>query len=352
MAYQRFLNDKDYLALITQEGLDQLIREVHDRIPQAESSAEVSVLEYLRQYYEVERELDRGKHIKPYSEMMTYPAGIYFYHDNGEENGASIYRTLTAINGYKKPSTIVYWALVTKPLSTEQLNCTPHYSQLETYMVGQMVRYGGEIWFCNYQNGYDFKDIRIPGMSAWEQVEVVDWAEAMNYELYQVAAYDGKFYMLMAKDESYDALQTPYESDCWGQIADYDINYEYAFGENDHDYVVYENRVFRPIINPNADKLEENVNIVRDDPRNPSLVKHMTQLALYQLHVLISPTNISETRRIQYEDSMAWLYAASKFKIIIDIKRKINDADGKPRKDYALATYQKDFDPWQNDWII
>ena len=346
MAYQRFLNDKDYLALITQEGLDQLIREVHDRIPQAESSAEVSVLEYLRQYYEVEKELDKGKHIRAYSEMMTYPAGIYFYKDD------RICRTLTAVNGYKRPNRIVYWVLFDEPLTSEQLNAIPHYSQLQTYTVGQLVRYGSDIWRCNYQNGLDFKDIRIPGMYVWQEVETVEWAEAVDYELYQVVSYDADFYMLMVKDEGYDPLQNPFESDCWGKIGAYDTNYKYAFGENDHDYVVYDGCVFRAIVNPNADELEENVNIVHDDPRNPSLVKHMTQLALYQLHVLISPTNISETRRIQYEDSMAWLYSASKFKIIIDIPRKINKDDGLPRKDYALATYQRDYDPWQNDWII
>ena len=345
MAYQRFLNDKDYLALITQEGLDQLIREVHDRIPQAERSAEVSILEYLRQYYEVEKELDRGKRIREYTEMITYPAGVYFYNKDG-----FIYRTLTAVNGYKKPNKVVYWSLVDDPLTIEQLKCIRHYSQLETYNVGQFVRYGNDIWVCNYRNGFDFKDIRIPGINVWEEVETSEWIEAVDYDLYQVVSYGGKYYMLIVKDESFDMLVNPYESDCWGEIGEYDANYRYSFGENDHDYVVYDGCVFKAIVNPNIDELEENVNIVRDDPRKPSLVKHMTQLALYQLHVLISPTNISETRRIQYEDSMAWLYAASKFKIIIDIKRKTNRDDGLPKKDYALATYQRD--PWQNDWII
>lgn len=346
MAYQRFLNDKDYLALITKEGLDQLIREVHDRIPQAESSAEVSVLEYLRQYYEVEKELEKGKVIRDYSERITYPAGVYFYYDG------LIYRTLTAVNGYKRPYRIAYWVLVSEPLSTEQLNTIAPYSQLKTYSVGDMVRYGGDIWRCNYHNGFDFNDIRIPGMYVWEQVPTVSWSEAVDYAVYQVVSYNGKFYMLMEKPDTYNVLVNPVDGGYWGEIGEYDTDYEYSYGENDHDYVVYDGCVFRPVMNPNVDDLNENVNVVRDDPRNPSLVKHMTQLALYQLHVLVSPTNISETRRVQYEDSMAWLYAASKFKIIIDIDRKINKEDNLPIKDYGLATYQRNFDPWQNDWII
>ncbi len=348
MAYQRFLNDHDYLALITQEGLEQLIREVHDRIPQAERSAEVSIMEYLSQYYEVEKELLKGKHIIQYSEMITYPAGVYFLYDN------TIYRSLTAINGYKRPASQTYWSLVSDILSDEVLVKIQPYSQTKTYLGGELVRYGNDIWSCSYRNGYDFNDIRIPGVSAWQEVTTVVWESAMDYPVHTVALDGDKFYMLLSKDEGYDPLLQPSDesNDYWGEIGEYDKEYEYDYSEGAYDYVVFEGKVYEPILNPNADKLENNTNIIPDDPRNPSLIKHMTQLALYQLHVLISPTNISETRRVQYEDSMAWLYAASKFKIMIDIQRKVNKTDGLPIKDYALATFQKEYDPWENAWVI
>lgn len=96
--YQRFLTDNDYLAVITKDHLDQLVRDVHDRIPAAERSAEMNMREYLSQYYEVEKEFDKGKLIKEYSPMVNYPSNVYFKNEDG-----IIYRTLTAIRGYKKP---------------------------------------------------------------------------------------------------------------------------------------------------------------------------------------------------------------------------------------------------------
>lgn len=345
MAYRRFLNDRDYLALITEEGLNQLIRDVHDRIPQAERSAEVSVMEYLGQYYEVEREFERGKRILEYSEMISYPAGVFILKDN------VIYRTLTVINGYTKPRTENYWELKSVGLSKEQMECTHTYSQVRTYHTGDIVRYGTEFWRCVNDNGYDFKNIRIPGYDAWKCVETTEWESAADYSLNDVVEYNGYYYALINKDDEYDPLVNPSESDYWGLIGEYTTDYEYSFEKDSYDYVEYDGFVFVPVRNPNADALEENVNIVPDDPRNGSLIKHMTQLALYQLHVLISPTNISQTRRLQYEDSMEWLYAASKFKIIIDIPRK-KAKDNLPKTDFALATFHKDFDPWKDDWLI
>ncbi len=54
--YRRFLNDADYLGIITQEALSQMTRGHAERFIQAEESAEMSIVEYLSENYEVERE--------------------------------------------------------------------------------------------------------------------------------------------------------------------------------------------------------------------------------------------------------------------------------------------------------
>ena len=59
--YRRFLNNNDYLGIITQEALAQLTRGNDGRFVQAEESAEISIVEYLSENYEVEKELARGK---------------------------------------------------------------------------------------------------------------------------------------------------------------------------------------------------------------------------------------------------------------------------------------------------
>lgn len=56
--YRRFLNNDDYLGIITPEALAQLTRGNDARFIQAEESAEMSIVEYLSENYEIEKELD------------------------------------------------------------------------------------------------------------------------------------------------------------------------------------------------------------------------------------------------------------------------------------------------------
>lgn len=58
--YRRFLNNNDYLGLITPEALAQLTRGNEERFLQAEESAEKSLVERLSENYEVEQEWPRG----------------------------------------------------------------------------------------------------------------------------------------------------------------------------------------------------------------------------------------------------------------------------------------------------
>ena len=55
--YRRFLNNDDYLGIITPEALAQLTRGNDARFIQAEESAEMSIVEYLSENYEIEKEL-------------------------------------------------------------------------------------------------------------------------------------------------------------------------------------------------------------------------------------------------------------------------------------------------------
>ena len=45
--YRRFLNNSDYLGIITQDSLSQITRNEPETIIQAEEAAEMSVIEYL-----------------------------------------------------------------------------------------------------------------------------------------------------------------------------------------------------------------------------------------------------------------------------------------------------------------
>lgn len=354
--YQRFLNDKDYLAIITQDLLDQLVRDEHDRIPQAEQSAEMDIREYLDQYYEIEQVLEVGKSIKRYNPMVNYPPGVYFVKEeevtrNGVKHGEDvIYRTISAIRGYKKPTNVTYWEKMKDLSPINDLVDVPNYYQTRSYVSGDVVTYRSEYWKCLTSNGTDFNNIQIPGMKAWEVVPCDKWQPLMDYQLHDVAKYKDNFYTLIKKEEGFDGTINPHESDDWGMIGEYSLDYEYEASEDSYDYVVSKNVVYKPIVNPNAEKISLNENVVRDDPRNLNIIKHMTRIALYYLHQTISPTNISETRRLMYEDSMNWLLLASKFKLNPQLPRK-KDEKGDEKADWAVATFQKELDSLDNPWL-
>lgn len=337
--YRRFLNDTDYLSIITADALAQMTRGNHDRFIQAEESAEMSIVEHLSENYEIERELNKGKYIAEYDRRITFPVGAHIYHEG------TICEVIRSISGYKAPAVKTYWQEhvdVNLDLAT-----VAAYSQFGTYYPNDLVTYNGVPYLCVAENGYKFGDIRIPTVEGWLEAEYTPW-QPVEYRLWDVVEFEGAFYTLMTA-EGFDNNLTPLESDCWGAIADYDPAYNgYEFSE--HEYVVYESRVFYPGTDVNADLPERGVNLTPHDPRNYNLKKHMVRLALYELTKLIAPNNVSVVRMRDYEDSMKWLSDAAKLRLNPQIPRKLDETK-KPVTDWQMATFQTDYDPYKNPWM-
>lgn len=342
--YKRFLNTNDYKSIVTEEALRQLIRDDEERLYEAEEAAEASIVEYLTQKYEVEKALAVGKNLLPYNVQVTYPAGAHFYY-NGK-----IHHALRTINGIKRPCASPYWEelLDLDPQDAPPAHEIKPYSQALTYAPKDLVTFSGRVFKCVEYNGQEFKDIRIPGVMAWAQKESSEWDAGTEYNLWDVVSYDGVFYTLTSTD-GIDLTVSPYDSDNWGQIGDYDESYAYEISETD--YAVYDNAVYYPLMNVNADSLEMNYNMALHDPRNSNLKKHMLRLAVYELHKLISPNNISSSRITDYETSIEWLRDAAKQRLDPTIPRK-HDEEKKPVADFAVATFMRDYDPYKNPWQI
>ena len=149
--------------------------------------------------------------------------------------------------------------------------------------------------------------------------------------------------------DCFDCNLDPMVSDCWGAIADYDSSYN-AYELSEHEYVVYDGRVFYPETDVNADTPQVGLNLSLHDPRNYNLKKHMVRLAIYELTKLIAPNNVSVVRMRDYEDSMKWLNDAAKLRLNPQIPRKVDDTK-KPVTDWQLATFQTDYDPYRNPWL-
>lgn len=337
--YRRFLNNDDYLGLITRDALAQLTRGNDGRFIQAEEAAEMSVVEYLSENYEVERELAKGKYIADYDRRVTYPVGVHVYFEG------RIHEVIRSISGCRKPATAVYWEeCVDTGIDAGQV---AGYSQFSTYYPGDRASYNGAVYTCLTENGYKFDDIRIPMAGGWLEARAEPW-QPVDYPLWTVVAYDGVFYTLMTLD-GFDNNVDPLTSDCWGAIADYDPAYnDYELSE--HEYVVYDGRVFYPETDVNADVPQPGRHLSPHDPRNYNLKKHMARLALYELTKLVSPNNVSVVRVRDYEDSMKWLGDAAKLRLNPQIPRKVDEIR-KPVTDWQLATFQNDYDPYRNPWL-
>ncbi len=411
--YKRFLNNNDYIGIITEEALKQLIRGNEERLSQAEEAAEASIVEYLTDNYEVEKELMVGKTLVEYTPKITYPVGAHFYY-NGK-----IYEALRSIAGLKTPTDIEYWRELVD-YDKDKMDRAVPYFQLRNWQPGDVVKYANSYYECVEPNGYDFNDIRIPGAIGWEEVEgISEWVANYDYRHWDVVSYEGKFYARLPLDEQTEpepeptpdsgadsesgsetnpdtedgsettpdtgsednAEQTPapvseteteptpdteekeegegedkadltvnpYDSEYWGLIGDYVTGYDYEL--KDTEYVVYNNKVFIPTMKVTADALKESYNIHQHDPRNTNIKKHLIRLALYELHKLISPNNISSARITDYETSLTWLRDANRCKINPQIPRKL-DSEQKPVAEYAIATYMRDYDPNKNPWQI
>lgn len=339
--YHRFLNTNDYISIITEEALDQLIRGNEERLSQAEEAAEQSVIEYLTMNYEIERELDRGKMLQPYNPQITYPAGAHFYDDKWH-----IVQTLKTINGIKAPELSPYWEEYLEPVEDERK--IKHYTQRHNYEPEDIVCFGpNQLYRCLEYNGPDFNNIRIPGVRAWEMIVADTWEANIDYELWAVVSYDGDYFTLLNNDPERDLTINPMDSDDWGMIGEYDETYKYEL--HAHEYVVYKNQVFYPIMNPNSEPVEIGENVKLHDPRNANLKKHILRLAIYELYKLISPTNISSSRIVDYQTSIEWLRDAAKLKLSPGIPRRVA-RDKKPVTDFATATFMRKYDPYENMW--
>jgi hypothetical protein len=337
--YHRFLNNSDYKGIITEKSLVQLCREDEECIDKAEEAAEASILEYLTENYEVEKELFVGKSIKEYNRQITYPAGTCFYKDG------KIRETMRTINGCKSPLNKTYWEEYSELAETEH----PVYSQLKNYVPGDIIAFANFTYKCLEYNGIDFGDIRVPGLIGWEPITVYAWEANLEYNEWEVVRWGGKFYALLNKD-GIDLTENPYLSDNWGLIGDYDPEYnKYEF--SDHEYVVLCGAVYIPAMEVNSDEVEEGYNIRTKDPRNSNLKKHILRMSVYELHKLISPNNVSQVRITDYEATLQWLKDASKLRINPQIPRKLDD-DNKPIADWQVATFQRDYDPYKNPWQI
>lgn len=201
---------------------------------------------------------------------------------------------------------------------------------------------------CTYNGVHLTKKIECIRCSWVVAYETSLW-QSIKYSLWSVIEYDGGFYTLMTFN-NFDYNLDPMKSDCWGTIADYAPEYN-AYELSEHEYIVFDGRVFYPETDVNADIPTVGQNLSPHDPRNYNLKKHMVRLAIYELTKLIAPNNVSVVRMRDYEDSMKWLNDAARLRLNPQIPHRLDETQ-KPVTDWQLATFQADYNPHHNPWLI
>lgn len=159
--------------------------------------------------------------------------------------------------------------------------------------------------------------------------------------------WKGQFDALLTT-EAIDFTVNLHESDNWGLIGEYVTDYAYELKETE--YVAFDGRVWYSAMSPIADTCKEGYNFRYHDSRNPNIKKHIIKIALFELHKLISPNNVSTALITDYEATMQWLRDA-RCKINPQILRKL-DEEKKPDSEIAMATFQRDYNPYKNPWQI
>lgn len=152
----------------------------------------MSVIEYLSENYEIEKELNKGKYIAEYDRKVTYPIGAHIYFDG------KIHEIIRSISGYKAPSSVEYWEEFVDEKG--EIREFQRYSQFKTYYKGDIVLYNDTPYICLVENGWRFGDIRIPMVNGWKLAEYTDW-NPIEYELWNVVKFDGSYYTLMSLEE-------------------------------------------------------------------------------------------------------------------------------------------------------
>lgn len=102
----------------------------------------------------------------------------------------------------------------------------------------------GIVYECQVENGYDFDNIRIPSLCAWEKIEIREWMP-IKHELYEAFSYNNKFYMLYDLNDYDETIEPDQLPQCWGEIMEYDPEYN-KYELLPYEYVIYKGNVYFP----------------------------------------------------------------------------------------------------------
>lgn len=340
MDYQRYLRNADYQRSISQQHFNQCFDQKKPfKINQCEMDAEVKVIEFLSQMYEIEDELIKGKSIPNYDKRIAFLEGSYFWNEDIP------FRAIRDILGVVRPYSEPYWV----EIDMYDLSEVPTYNQFSNYDIGDIVKRKNIPYKCLIGNGYDFDNVRIPypvDTKHWSGELYFDFVSGENHSVGSYVKYLDDFYHLTT-EEGYLSTVTPDKLPCFTKVPAYSDDIPVNIG----DYVGFQGELFKCLANVNADTPALKVNIVQHDPRNHSLVKHMVEISLYYSFSEFAANNLPQARVNAYEMAESWLKDASRLRIDPQLERK-KSKKGTDETLHAMSQFVNSSQYKDNTWAI
>jgi len=359
--YQRFLRNVDYLRITTQQHFDQTTRRYEKTIPMSEITSETQIIENMIENYQIESVLQVGKNMRDYSPFITYPERSFFWvlgRDEDQRFNDTPYMAIAPIRARIRPTTSVYWLEVLKADIPKHIELDPVtkdiplYTQFNDYSPDNYVKSGELYYKCLIQNGFSLNNIQPPRTSYWVNPWMPATASiwtASVWNLLDIVEYEGGYYQLTNLALINYLTPPNLAPDNWTAIEPYNTLYNaYAVG----DIVVLNNELFQAVGEVNSHEILAGRNVIKKDPRNPTLIKHLTQLSWYDVTKKLAPSNVSQSILNDYEETCKWLKSCNKCQISPQgIPRNV-DADGNKVNDWAFADFESDASQTNSAWMV
>lgn len=262
-----YLTPRDYKKTIQADNLQQVIAGDRTILTDAEDLAVEEAASHLVQKYDISREFqdvtqwdildayqafDRVYLDAPaFSPANTYVQGVYISYQATDAKYVSIYRSNTAVApGAFDPSK---WDLIAPQYSVyTPILPASEFNYLTKYLIGNVVIWKGRTYTCAIATGTTSQEL------------------ALQFGSYQNVPKGNIF-----PDDPVNGLQY------WGAGVPFALA-------------------------PGAE-ITDATKWLASDPRSRQVVKAVVDLTLYYIHERISPRNVPELRRMDYEDSISKL---------------------------------------------
>lgn len=174
---QRYLRNTDYYRSILSQKLSQLTEDDEVIISDAEGESELSIVNWLSNEYEIEKEFDLGRSIKDFSPSIEKVADELVWVNS------MIYKITDYCQPNKFPGIETFW---------EEVSFTIYDPTKEDYMIGDIVEYQNGLYEFKYE-GYLVSE-HISSSNKWVLLSEYEYDQQDDHDAGDYVKYQGLWF--------------------------------------------------------------------------------------------------------------------------------------------------------------